>query len=818
MRRISIGVLMIALASLVLELMLTRVFDVILIPNMSYFVVTMAVFAFGLAGIYAALRPLDPERDIRPLIGWACVGFALATVLLIPLIDLLPLDFRMIKQHTFRTVAAFIVLYAGLVLPFFLAGWVLIAVFSKFSERIQRLYFWDLAGAGLGSVLVVPFIMSIGPGGLMLCACGLALFAAAIFFDSRSRSLAATLLGVAFIAYPFIKSPDYVDFTLHMEKRGVRDALAEGRGEFTRWDPVSKINVIDQSKNHPEDPGERAHAGERKAIQYDGGNQTSYFYKFDGDLKALRATLDHDLSHVNEQFWQVSVLASDYLKRDTGQQVLILGSAGGQETKAALVYGASHVDAVELVGTVVDLGKGRYASYIGNFMNDPRVNVQQGEGRSFVRHSNKLYDIIQIYSNHTSSSAAQGTGAMEPVYLQTADAYEEYFSHLKPDGIVQINHMAYPRMVTTAALAWKRMGRTDFQRHVAVFTSPSQLPLPALLIKMSPWTPAEIASLQAFLNSPTLAPNDRFELQEDPIDPGKSFLSKDFYSGDFPAALAGSLPYDVTPRTDNHPYFRFMRKHFSFVVPDQRVFLDAGTASFLNSSLETGVPMDVLHLFMVGGASVLFILLFVLVPLRYSTVGRQEGAAAVPLLIYFSCLGAGFITLELVLIQKFMHLIGSPLYTYSTVIFTLLLAAGIGSTMSEKLGIDSRRRWPVPFAGILVTGTAIAVSYPALAHFALSLDTVARVLVSGLMIFPLGFFLGMPFPIGVLAIANRPRGAVAWAWGMNGLFTVAGGLMSVLVSIFFGFNVAIGFALALYMVAFAIFRPLRDHRVPGFSP
>lgn len=808
MRRISFGVLMIALASLVLELMLTRVFDVVLIPNMSYFVVTMAVFAFGLAGIYAALRPLDPQRDIRSLIGWACVVFGVSTVLLIPLINVLPLDFHMIKQRPFSTIGAFTALYAGLVWPFFLAGYVLIAIFSKYSSKIQSLYFWDLCGAGLGSVLVVPFIAQIGPGGLMLCAVGLALFAAAIFFESTSRSTLAAIAGIAVLAFPFIKSPDYIDFKLHMEKRGVKEALAAGKGEFTRWDPISKINVIDQTFR-PEEATLWHTAGDRKAIQYDGGNQTSYFYRFDGDLKGLRAQLDHDLSRVNEQFWQISVLAADYLKRDTNQTVLILGSAGGQETKGALVYGASHVDAVELVGTVVELGKGRYAPYIGNFLNDPRVNVQQGEGRSFVRHSNKLYDIIQIYSNHTSSSAAQGTGAMEPVYLQTAEAYEEYFSHLKPDGILQINHMAYPRMVTTAALAWKRMGRTDFARHVAVFTSASQLPLPALMIKMQPWTAAEIQSVQGFLTPPSIPTDDQFHLTENPIDPAKSFLSNEFYSGEISQSLADSLPYDVTPRTDNHPYFRFMRKHFDFILPDAKHFVDPGTASFLNASLYTGVPMDVLHLFLTGGASVIFILLFVLVPLRFSAVGRQEGAAATPLLVYFSCLGAGFITLELVFIQKFMHLIGSPLYTYSTVIFTMLLAAGIGSTTSEKLGISSDRRWAVPFIGVIVSGIAIVLLYPLVAHAGLSFGVVTRVILAGLLIFPLGFFLGMPFPIGVLAISNRPRGAIAWAWGMNGLFTVAGGLLSVIISIYLGFNAAIAFALALYAVAFAIFRSLR---------
>jgi predicted membrane-bound spermidine synthase len=218
--------------------------------------------------------------------------------------------------------------------------------------------------------------------------------------------------------------------------------------------------------------------------------------------------------------------------------------------------------------------------------------------------------------------------------------------------------------------------------------------------------------------------------------------------------------------------------------------------------------MDWIHLVFTGVTSLIFMIVFVLVPLRFSSIGREEGSTSLPLLTYFSCLGAGFITFELVFIQKFSHLIGSPLYTYSTVIFTMLFAAGIGSATSEKLGIGPRQKWAIPFVGILVSGTALALLYPALSHLALALPLSGRILVSGATIFPLGYFLGMPFPLGILAIANHPRGAIAWAWGMNGLFTVAGGFISILISMGYGFNFAIGVALVLYAAAFAVFRSL----------
>ena len=809
MRRISFGVLLIAFSTLVLEVMLTRAFDVTLAPNVSYFVVTLAVFSFGLAGIYATLRPIPVEQDIRRILRTRSFAFAVTVLLLVPVINALPLDYTHLGHHPVSILSAFVTLYVVLLLPFFLAGYILIAVFSKYAASIQRLYFWDLIGAGLGTVLVIPLIAKIGPGGLIVCAAAVALLAAALFSERRFWTQAAVVAAIVVAAIPFLRAPNYIDFDQHMDKRGVMTDLKAGLGEFVRWDPIAKINVIDQ-KWTPQKAASWWPFGDRKVIQYDGGNQSSYFFPFDGDLKKFRAYIDHDKSHVKAHFWQIGVLASHYLKRDSGQSVLIIGSAGGQETKAALVYGAAHVDAVELVPTVVELATGQYSHYIGDIFHNPAVHAVAGEGRSYLRHSDRLYDIIQMYSNYTNSSVAQGTGALSPEYLQTAEAYEEYFSHLTPNGVLHINHSAFPRMISTAALAWKRMGRTDFERHVAVYTSDAEPFLPTMLIKMQPWTAAEIDDLNSFLAPPELGARYWQHLVENPLDPSKSFLSADFYSGDFPSALAERMPVDATPSSDNQPYFGLMRKSFQILKPDPARFLDAGTAAYVNTSMMYDiVPMDVIHLFVTAAVSAIFVILFVFVPLRFSKIGREEGATALPLLVYFSCLGAGFIILELVFIQKFMHLIGSPLYTYSTVIFTVLFSAGVGSASSEHLGIGTNRRWAVPFVAILVIGGALVALYPALSRLALALPLPGRMLASSLMMFPLGFFLGMPFPLGILAISNQPRGAIAWAWGMNGLFTVVGGLLSVALGVLLGFNFTILLALAIYALAFSIFRRLR---------
>jgi hypothetical protein len=111
---------------------------------------------------------------------------------------------------------------------------------------------------------------------------------------------------------------------------------------------------------------------------------------------------------------------------------------------------------------------------------------------------------------------------------------------------------------------------------------------------------------------------------------------------------------------------------------------------------------------------------------------------------------------------------------------------------------------------IIVIGIALVALYPPIAKAALALPLEGRALVAALMLFPLGFFLGMPFPLGILAIENQPRGSIAWAWGMNGLFTVIGGLASVFISLEVGFNLTIAVALVLYGCALAVFRKMRD--------
>ena len=161
-----------------------------------------------------------------------------------------------------------------------------------------------------------------------------------------------------------------------------------------------------------------------------------------------------------------------------------------------------------------------------------------------------------------------------------------------------------------------------------------------------------------------------------------------------------------------------------------------------------------------------------------------------------------------------MKLIGFPLYTYSVVVSALLVAAGLGSYVSGKRGISAASGWQLPFWGVFLTlGLFLLIYRPTFSLF-LTMPLLVRVLVATALIVPPGFFMGMCFPLGILTIKDQPQGAIAWAWGMNGLFTVVGGVLSVLFSIYLGFTVTLVVGLAIYLLAYALFSRLRTVALP----
>ncbi len=630
----------IALSTLFYELALIRILDVLWYPHFSYMVITLALLGFGIAGvmtsIFAHRLTWKPSFSI-PL----TVLLAISYIGVFVLLCVLRVNFK--EFSSVASLAAKVFLsFSGLLVPFFLSGFILSLLFTEYAGSFGRLYAWDLAGAALGCILVPLLIPGFGGPGLLFVVSGLTFAGAAILTRTKKFRAVLLILGAVTVVLPFFaKKHDYLEIPFHMNKRGIIDLTGQPPLQ-TVWDRIARIDLIRYAEKYI-------------WIAYDGGTQTSYYYDFDGDYEKLRQDLPKKSTR---HFWDRFVYVSHWLKEGTSAKVLIIGAAGGQETKAAVTFGAGEVDAVEMVGSVIRLGKEKYA--VEPYTN-PVVNAVQGEGRSFLRSGNKIYDIIQMMSNHTSASISSGSGAVSPNYLQTVDAYKEYFSHLSENGVLHINHHVYPKMVLTAARAWKNMGRDDFSRHVLIYYSNAWYNLPTLLIKMKPWTLQE-------LNQVDMLMRDHFKLVHNPLNPTGSTLTPEFFTGHLPAELEESIPYRMHVPTDNQPYFNHLRKRFA-PVSFSEPYVDRSLKVLLNDSIKNGIPMDVIHLIVTAGAALALAVLCLFAPLLFSKVGRAPWKGKTAFVTYFACLGAGFISIELIFIQLFHKLIGYPLYTYAAVVF-----------------------------------------------------------------------------------------------------------------------------------------------------
>ena len=791
------AIFVISAATLLLELTLTRIFDVVLWTNLASFIVSSAIFGLGLGGIGVMLRPALSQSE-WPVV-WAALAFAGAVLLLLPAITLLPFDFGAVLTHPARQLVSFAALYAALLAPFFASGVVIATILTRHSHRVDRLYFWDLLGAGLGTLGIVWLPSLIGPAAMLVLIAAAGAVVAGLLAAGHRAARIFTLFAGGILFGVGILTADRVDFQTHVAKGSLKPGESVQRAEYSRWDPAAKIDVMPHTVPF------------LRRIAYDGGAQRSSYYQFDGDLGHVRAHY-FDLVDGETRYNMGRYVALAYwLKRDTPMRALVIGSAGGQEVLAALAFGAARVDAVEMVCAVIQAARGPYAEFTGHLYDHPRVRPVCDEGRSYLRHTPDRYDVIQIHSNHTTSSVAQGAGAMDPIYLQTVEAYREYLSRLTDDGILQINYYVYPRMITTAAQAWHDLfPDRDFSQHVIVEGSGwSEFMMPTLLVKRSRWTPEEIAAVRRFV-SPQFAPEpDRtYGLVYAPGQPEAANVPEVFFRAPLDPALAARLPYQVAPTTDSRPFFRDLRKHLHRLEPDAAGYVPTTTAGFINASLMGPIPRDRIHLYLLGGLSVGMAGLFLWYPIWWMRRRGLQSAVALPTAVYFGCLGVGFIVVEVVLISKFVVLIGFPIYAMAAVLCTLLIAAGVGSRLSGWLW---RRRptWAIGvFPAVALLIAAVVAAFPYARDLALGLGQPARIALSAALLLPLGVALGMPFPLGIAALSRLAPRLVPWAWGVNGFMTVVGSLVAALLSIRWGFDVTLLAGAAVYLVAMGAWRAL----------
>ena len=193
----------------------------------------------------------------------------------------------------------------------------------------------------------------------------------------------------------------------------------------------------------------------------------------------------------------------------------------------------------------------------------------------------------------------------------------------------------------------------------------------------------------------------------------------------------------------------------------------------------------------------------ILLPLfRFSREGL-EAPDRWRFLVYFAGLGLGFIMIEIALLQRFTLFLGQPVYTFAVVLAALLIFTGAGSALSNKFGAAARKNLRVVIPLILLALGLTAFLTPIIFSFTLGWSLFWRVLISIILLAPLGILLGMPFPTGLRIVAGEASDLVPWAWGVNGFFTVIGTVSALILGMAFGFKVVLIIAALCYLLSLA---------------
>lgn len=792
-----VGVGMLSVALLMTELILTRLFSVTIWYHFAFLAISVALFGVGAASLFVHLiqRRL-PEGLTDGILAVAAVVLGLTIVASDLALLRVRLDwsngaaFDLISRQTLKLLIIFVASAA----PFFVGGFAISLAMTRFARSVHSLYAWDLLGAGLGCVLVIPALAIWGAPVALAWVGALAVLAGIPFALNELKqprrillaiiAVFAVLTGALAIGNPMTRL-----FDVRVAKGVDLDAL---NLEFNEWNSFSMVSVWEREGFHGwgVSPAYDGPIPEQKALVID-MNALTMLTRFDGDLDKV-AYVSHDCS------------AFVYRVRPDAEEVCVIGAGGGKDVLAALASGAGHVTAVEINPLIVDdVMRGAFLDYTGGLYERDDIDVIVGDGRGVVRGSDGEFDIIQISMVDTSAATAAGAYVLSENSLYTVEAFRDYLSKIKPDGLLSVSWVSLPNLAGAARLCTlARRVADDPANSIAVVSTPWQTgvegTLHNVMIKKGAFTTDEIDDMRATAQSmrftPTWMPGDTPPTGDE----REAWIGAILGATD-DAQLNERMrewPLDVVPTTDDRPFFFYQNR-----------------LSDLGEMLKTSRPDSLFGngLFILAKVLIVafvMVALFLVAPFFLARRELREGSGVAGWdLAYVACLGVGFMFVEIALIQRFVLYLGRPTHTLAVVLLALLCAGGLGSRWFGLGNESTRRRRLTIVLGALV---ALIVALwqtgggRALLDATVAWPETGRIALSVALIAPLGFLLGMPFPAGLAAVARRAPTRIPWLWGVNSATSVLGSVAATLVSIHAGLTATMWVGAVVYLLALVL--------------
>ena len=759
-RRAVAGVACTSLASLLLELSLTRLFSVVLFYHFAFMAISIALLGLGAGGLGAFLYfRRDPGRTALPAAAAACAFSGAAAIA--ALFGILHADISLtVSWGNFLALTAIYLLAAA---PFAGNGFAVAAVLAAHPRRVHRLYGADLGGAAAACLAFVPLMDRWGGPSAILVAAALAWLAAAAF-DRRWRRRGLVLAALAVLLAWGDMQGRWFD-VLYAKGARQRDIV------YHRWNSLSRIQVQATPRG-----------GRMILIDSDAATAIVPF-------SAQQARRDPAVAAA-----YTSVSADAAYAARPGTTALIIGAGGGADVMRAVLGGAPRVTAVDINPIIIrDLMLGRYRAYSHDLYGRPPVRAVVAEGRNYLRHSRRRYGVVQATMVDTWAATAAGAMALSEANLYTVQAFREYLQHLTPRGLLSITRWEFRRprealrVVALGMAALRRgYGVRDARPYIAVLADgrlDRQGVTVTTLIGRQPLTSGDLARLRRFA-----AAHGHLRWLALPGAPRDNAFSRLLASRN-PARFAAAYPFDITPPTDNRPFFFYTLKTAAVLrdLFSPRPF----------RAMDFKVNLALFILLSLLGISLAAVAVFLLLPLRWAGISLPRGA---PLdLAYFLALGLGYILIEVAFVQQFVLFLGNPVYALTVVIFVMLAASGLGALWGRRHYACGGMRW-------VVTAIEAAVG---LYLWQLSgwlgawvgLPLAGRILITAGLLAPLAFLQGLPFPAGIRWLAASGPEVVAWAWAVNAAASVLGSVLAMLIAIHWGMSWALAAGGGAYLAA-----------------
>ncbi len=784
------GLFVITAATLMLQLIQTRMLSVVAWYHLAFFVISTAMFGLTAGAVWVYLRGARyTEKTLSFDLAHYSTAFAVTAALALAVqVTLVPLE-----RVTLTAIVVWTVLALLLSVPFFFSGIVVSLALTRSPLPVGRVYAVDLAGAAIGCFGVL-WLLNVFNGPTAALWTAVIAASAALWFSRSAIGGEPETIGplarllrwrtVWLVVLAVLATFNSVD----QSRRGLYPIVAKGQFEalpwFEKWNSFSRVVAFEPVR--PTN-GRPAMWGPSATFPADSSDPsfTQIPLNIDGDAGTFGYGIAGDLSRARFLKYDVTNLAYYLPER---RSAAIIGVGGGRDLLSARVFGVPEVTGVEINPVFVNLllREPRFSQYVGLSRVDG-ISLIVDEARSWFARTDRTFDVVQMSLIDTWAATGAGAYTLTENGLYTLEAWQIFLRRLNPRGVFTVSRWYTPddlaetgRMVSLAVAALTQSGVSGAENHVFLAGSSSfgglRRRVATLIVSPSGFSAAELESLKAATAS----------LQFDPlIVPGEKSPSQALGTimrartlNDLEAYGRGFL-LDLTPPTDNRPFF-FNQLPFRDVGKVAALVLSGRSPGVARGNLRATITLAVLFFIALG-----LVIAAILIPLRPALrdVGAKLAAGGTA---YFMLIGIGFMLVEIGFLQRFSIFLGHPTYSLSIVLFSLILSTGLGSLISDYLRLDTRgtfSAWAIATGGYLVSQT---IWVPPLL---LSLDSsslVMRALICVAVILPAGLLMGFGFPTGMRFIAAVDRRPTPWFWGINGASGVLSAVVAVACSIAYG--------------------------------